>query len=734
MKAQEVLNRYAVGERNFRKVDLRTESLKGKNLSGADFSEADLSYTDIRGTNFSKAILIGTNFNYTKCGLQYHYEVLLSLVLLFLSAIAGYLSGIAGLLLGILFDPKALEQYTLVPGISVLLLLIIFFNFTFKEGYLSALRILILGLIASSPLILGSTTYALIKSTNPQSIFEIIAGITGMIMAAGAAGAISLITMGSVAVVGSAYRILTGAIATIVAPSIALGFAGFAIGPGTIILSVDSTTARTIAAILAISITLVGNCVGWKAFSGDKNLTMVRELTLNLTSMGGTSFQKSNLANATFRMATLKATNFIGANLFQTAWIGASLINQARVGDSYLQQIRVQELSITGKGQNQTFDTLNLEGVNLQGANLQDASFIGVNLNYASLQDADLSRAKIKQAQLEGANLTGAILTGAYIEDWGITITTKLDKVQCEYIYMRVPTKENPNPLRKPDNLRETFAEGEFADFIKPYVDTLDLYHSQNVDPRAISIAIKNLATNYPEAQLEFAAMEKRGQNGLNLKFKTVPTADKSELSAEYFEDYNQLKVLPTTELVMLAATQGGWIRSLTNMIETTLKQRTVNIIKGDYMPEGINISGLTGSSIGGIVDGNNSGVTGQNMTGVAGSEISGTVTNTISQLPNSIEPNKPGIKELLTQLHQAIEEAAKTGELSAGEKTVLLEQLKALVEAQQTPDLEKKAGLVQKAQNMFGTILKGLPDTAKLAEACSKLMPMILKALVLSA
>ena len=119
------------------------------------------------------------------------------------------------------------------------------------------------------------------------------------------------------------------------------------------------------------------------------------------------------------------------------------------------------------------------------------AIFIGASLNQSNLRGADFSRAVLKQTQLDGADLSGAILTGAYIEDWGITSTTNLKNVQCEYIYMRVPTKENPNPLRKPDNLRETFADGEFADFIQPFFDTLDLYHNQDVDPRAISIALK---------------------------------------------------------------------------------------------------------------------------------------------------------------------------------------------------------------------------------------------------
>jgi uncharacterized protein YjbI with pentapeptide repeats len=50
MKADEVLRRYAAGERDFHRVNLRGQSFKGKDLSGADFSEAD-----IRGANFTNA-------------------------------------------------------------------------------------------------------------------------------------------------------------------------------------------------------------------------------------------------------------------------------------------------------------------------------------------------------------------------------------------------------------------------------------------------------------------------------------------------------------------------------------------------------------------------------------------------------------------------------------------------------------------------------------------------------
>ena len=108
-----------------------------------------------------------------------------------------------------------------------------------------------------------------------------------------------------------------------------------------------------------------------------------------------------------------------------------------------------------------------MRGVNFQGANLVNASFIGTNLSQANLQYADLSRVKLVQAQLDGTDFTGATLTGAYIQDWGITSNTKFDGVKCEYIYMRLPTKENPDPLRKPENNQEVFADGEFRTFIK---------------------------------------------------------------------------------------------------------------------------------------------------------------------------------------------------------------------------------------------------------------------------
>ena len=63
MKRDELLERYAKGERNLQLADLSGANLRGTNLSGAN-----LRYANLRGTNLSGADLSGANLRYL--GLQ----------------------------------------------------------------------------------------------------------------------------------------------------------------------------------------------------------------------------------------------------------------------------------------------------------------------------------------------------------------------------------------------------------------------------------------------------------------------------------------------------------------------------------------------------------------------------------------------------------------------------------------------------------------------------------------
>ncbi|NEQ86292.1 MAG: pentapeptide repeat-containing protein [Moorea sp. SIO2I5] len=112
MKAKEVLRRYAAGERDFRRVNLRGQSFQGEDLSGADFSEAD-----IRGANFKNAYLKDTKFCDAKAGLQRPWAIGFLIGSLLLSGVIGCWLVIAASYVARLMKPKYTQQYSYLPGI-----------------------------------------------------------------------------------------------------------------------------------------------------------------------------------------------------------------------------------------------------------------------------------------------------------------------------------------------------------------------------------------------------------------------------------------------------------------------------------------------------------------------------------------------------------------------------------------------------------------------------------------
>ena len=497
-------------------------------------------------------------------------------------------------------------------------------------------------------------------------------------------------------------------------------------------LSIAKASTNSVATFVAGIVVVLGNYVGLQSLEDDSKFSWLRDAVVSFITVGGVSFRKTNLNNLTkadFSGAILRYADLRDANLTHTCWRDVKGLEFSRLDNTYLANPKIRQLVVTCNGQGQNFDGLDLTGVNLQDATLQDASFIGANLNQSNLRGADLSRAVLKQTQLDAADLTDAILTGACIEDWGMTSTTKLKNVQCDYVYMRLTTPEKRNPLRKPDDERRNFSEDEFADFIKPYFDTLDLYHRQDVDPRSISIALKNLVDNHPDAQLQFVAIEWRG-NGLNIRYTTAPDVTKSELNHEYFINYARVRRELLGSIQLRLAAQDAEINRMEGVInkfiqtgthQSTIQAETIQMIQGELVMtenRGIHINAGDNANIRGLSSGD----------GVVNlGTISGNVTNAINQLPEAPESNQLNLKELLTQLQQAIQADA---DLPDPDKSDLLEQVQALAEAKQAEEPAKREGLTRKAMKMFDATLKSLPDTAKIVEACSKLLPLVLKAL----
>ncbi|MEG4575278.1 pentapeptide repeat-containing protein [Microcoleus sp. N3A4] len=588
---------------DFQGANLQGRSFEGKNLTGTDFSHANLSganftNADIRGAKFTKAILRNVNFNYARAGLQQHWIILLVAGGLLLSVISGVVAGVAGLVAAGMFqhDFIIFQDYKIISGLIVLVALAVFIFFTIQKGFLFGLVALssVLGTLSA---VLG-TLFRTLPGVGAGAFVMALAVIAtlAVAIAVGVVLAVTKVKIWILALVESlAVAVAIGLVLKVTANlSLNLSFTAPEnvvnqlwklvgaenISRALVALGKAGNLGLFLAILFASILLFLGGYTGWYSLSSDEKFSFTRGLIIALAARSGTTFEGSNLTEANFTGATLKNTDLRAERITRTDWSGGKEISLARVGKSYLQNANIRELVITKKSINQNFDGYQMRGVNLSGAKLVDASFIEADLSEANLIYADLSRARLVRTLLNQTNFTGATITGAFIEDWGITSETILDEVKCDYIYMHLPTKEDPDPCRKPDNREEVFAEGDFADFIYPLSKTLDLYHDGGVDPRAIAIAFHQLVENHPEAEIEIVSMERRGVQGdkFLIKAKTAPGVDRSQLSAEYFSDYKRLKEIPSENLLRILAQKDHQIRMLTNMVNTTLNRTEVEV------------------------------------------------------------------------------------------------------------------------------------------------------------
>lgn len=727
--------------------DFSHQNLKGRNFSKEDLSNADFSFADIRGANFTDANLQGANFTHAKAGQRNRWIFSLAFGTLILSAITGFILAYAGGLIGslviaddpIVYGPRLI---TLGSSFVTLLLLLAFIFVVVKQGLRSALTVFVTIITVIVALAAAGSEIDTLAAALVLQALAIFIAVSGVLAGALALTVAQLITEKpfllyltiTVAVIAATFGGLEGVESTIKTSDFLENLALFVTG--------------------IISILLLFLCVfiSRAAIAKDHRYPLTRASATAISVLGGTSFRCANLTDSDFTQAILGNVDLRVANITRTDFSNAKGLSRARVGRTYLEDEHIQKLVISKYGKNSDFTDKKLRGINLQNANLSGAVFLGADLSSSNLQNANLLKATLVRAQLYQANLTGASFTGAYIEDWGISTDTLFDDVECKYVYMRLPTPEDPDPCRKPDNRQEVFEKGEFVDFIAPIVKTLDLYRRQNVDlrsvadtyktidlfhhsgidPSAAALALKRLAEQNPEAGIEVVALEGRGDKQIRLQAKVKDKIDRSELSAQYFQSYNQLKTYSYEDLRALLSgfekRDQQMMQRFTEMLKTVIQQPKVYMEVREFI-----MSQSKGNININDVQGNVSGVTAagetQNISGSAIGEISGTITNKINQLSDSSGSDEAGIKELLAQLQAVIESEP---ELNNEDKSEALIQVGTLAEASQRPE----DNLLKKSAKTAMKILKGtaasLPHATKLVEEFNKLLPSIATLLAL--
>lgn len=280
----------------------------------------------------------------------------------------------------------------------------------------------------------------------------------------------------------------------------------------------------------------VSGYVGWRAIKGDPRDAWIRTIALVFASMGGTSFYKADLTDADFTRATLKSTD-LRANLTRTCWKDTVKLDLARVGQTLLSQAEVRELLISGYGYNKSYLRKNLRGANLARANLNKANLKWADLSEATLADANLDEANLTEVDAIGADFTHANMTGTCIEVWNIDSSTKLNQVDCQYVYLL----ESPKPGTDDRERRPSsgiFQPGEFTKLFEEVLDTVDLIFRNGVDWKAFVAAFKKVQVENEDTLLEIQGIENKGDGVVVVKVKVPPDTDKEKIHQDFTQNY----------------------------------------------------------------------------------------------------------------------------------------------------------------------------------------------------
>ncbi|MBW4441721.1 MAG: pentapeptide repeat-containing protein [Plectolyngbya sp. WJT66-NPBG17] len=481
--------------------------------------------------------------------------------------------------------------------------------------------------------------------------------------------------------------------------AVAVAFAG----TGAVAVAFAVAGAVAFAVAVAVLSGLLSLYVVWRVSKNDEKFELARTFGVAFSSLGGTHFYNADLTGANFTNATLKSTNFRDATLTHVCWRDAKKLDRARVGNSILQHSAIRELLVEdGYGYKKSFIAANLEGANLQGVNLEAANLTRANLSNALLHCANLKAANLRETLVIEADFTGAYLTGACIEAWNIDHTTKLDRVDCQYIFLL----DQPNALgsreRRPHAPDTVFAPGDFEKLYKKIINTVQILMRNGINPEAFAAGFQQLMQENPDITHDsIQSFEKKG-NDVLLTLEVPEGTHKAQIAQSFeltyrdriqqLEAENKQHLLDFKTMAMDIAKHPARITNVLTAGNQTMNDSSINI--------GGNVTGST----------------------INLGEISGSVSNVVNQLPST--PDQPGLKEHLIELQAAIETEPV---LSLEDKADALEEVKTLAEAAQDP---QKQGLGGKAIRGLKRMIGTLPDAAKLAKACSKLLPLIAKAI----
>ncbi|MBI4784950.1 MAG: pentapeptide repeat-containing protein [Oscillatoriophycideae cyanobacterium NC_groundwater_1537_Pr4_S-0.65um_50_18] len=295
-RKEEVVWLYELGERSFKRQNLRGKCFRGENLSGVDFSGSD-----IRGADFTNSILRDALFVNVTAGLQKRQATILLGLLFLFAVLLGLAAGVIGAFAEIrFFSVQPTEQFGygwITP--------IVIIGFTF----VALTRSMAMGFGIFALAFLTATSLAIVSS----SAIPVAGGIALLIivnaLVASATAAMSALMVAAVL----AFRI-----------TVALMLAATFIGAFGLVIILTETFAATSSISSAITVAAIvlplSAYIGWRTLKGDRKHTLTWLIANFLSTKWGTSFRGADLTNADFSRAVLQSTDFGRSNVTNTCW------------------------------------------------------------------------------------------------------------------------------------------------------------------------------------------------------------------------------------------------------------------------------------------------------------------------------------------------------------------------------------------------------------------------------
>ena len=696
LKAKDVLRFYALGERDFRGVNLR-----GCNFRGANLSEADFSGADIRSTQFVDATLKSVKFCGAHGGLQTQWFLVQMTLVIVVATLVGFLQGFAGESIALHLSRNSIGEKS--AGFIGLLVVITAFVAIARQGF----TLKTLGSITIAIAIAIAAAFTATASTFTQDIsvytFTVAVAVT-------AACADAVVT----AVANVSATILAVIISIIAAISVGL------VGQETEIIAISGAiTGGSIGFLFSLYI-------NYHIRQNNPKFEGLRIIGLAFSALGGTNFSGADLSETYFTKAVLNSTNFANSLqqttiLTRTRWHHSQNLNRARLGNSNLRDLRVQEILTTLNGIDKDLSNANFEGANLADAQLRGANLKGANLNRANLHAAQLHRVNLTEAQCIGTDFTATQLTGACLDAWNISDTTVLHNTDCQFVYL----KEYPDCLgnreRLPHNPDKIFEPDDFDNYFREVTDVVNLLIRVGVVPHAFYAAFQTLMSSHDVNPTNVRGFERKGADML-IRVAVPSDQSKADIARTFDAAYSKALPSSATQALLTAERQ-----SKQEIIQ--LANKSIDSISTVLSNLTINTTAMTNSNnphIGpSIGDGSVYAGGDVNLTGSTLNlgEISGQISNHINQLPDP-QRDRHNLKDLLTQLQTAIDQDT---ELSDDEKAEALGEVAKLARAGATPQADKMQRLARRATTTLKAIAETVTDTSKLATACKTLLPMII-------